>query len=169
MVSSWSTMHTLSTSSGSKGNQTMRCGQMIKVESHSIRCSADLSKNFSQLIVVCKYLSLLNFFFNRVCPVVKCRVTQHCLYRDSLTLTEWTPSCLIAVRGYIAFFQIFHPQNHFIMVLPFYQNVELGPSSHILLATPLLHIRIFWFHRKQKTFKTRQNSFYEQKVITNIK
>ena len=109
------------------------------------------------------------FFFNRVCPVVKCRVTQHCLYRDSLTLTEWTPSCLIAVRGYIAFFQIFHPQNHFIMVLPFYQNVELGPSSQILLATPLLHIRIFWFHRKQKTFKTRQNSFYEQKVITNIK
>ena len=109
------------------------------------------------------------FFFNRVCPVVKCRVTQHCLYRDSLTLTEWTPSCLIAVRGYIAFFQIFHPQNHFIMVLPFYQNVELGPSSHILLATPLLHIRIFWFHRKQKTFKTRQNSFYEQKVRTNIK
>ena len=109
------------------------------------------------------------FFFNRVCPVVKCRVTQHCLYRDSLTLTEWTPSCLIAVRGYIAFFQIFHPQNHFIMVLPFYQNVELGPSSHILLATPPLHIRIFWFHRKQKTFKTRQNSFYEQKVRTNIK
>ena len=103
------------------------------------------------------------FFFNRVCPVVKCRFTQHCLYRDSLTLTEWTPSCLIAVRGYIAFFQIFHPQNHFIMVLPFYQNVELGPSSHILLATPLLHIRIFWFHRKQKTLRQDRTLFTNKK------
>ena len=26
------------------------------------------------------------FFFNRFCPMVKCRVTLHCLYCDSLTL-----------------------------------------------------------------------------------
>ena len=46
---------------------------------------------------------------------------------------------LIVIEGFIAFFQILHPQNHFI------------------------------FHRKQKTFKTRQNSFQEQKVRTNMK
>ena len=65
--------------------------------------------------------------------------------------------CLIVVGGYIAFFQIFHPQNHFIMTLPFYQNVKLGLTPTFYYQTP--HIRLFWFHRKQKTFKTRQNSF----------
>ena len=34
---------------------------------------------------------------------------------------------LIVVGGYIAFFQIFHLQNNFIMTPPFYQNVKLGP------------------------------------------
>ena len=34
-----------------------------------------------------KLLSFLNIFFNRYCPVVKCWVTPHCLYRDSLTLS----------------------------------------------------------------------------------
>ena len=40
--------------------------------------------------------------------------------------------CLIVVGGYIAFFQIFYPQNHFIVTLPFYQNVKLG-------LTPVFH------------------------------
>ena len=32
------------------------------------------------------FLSFLNIFFNRFCPVEKCEVTPHYLYRDSLTL-----------------------------------------------------------------------------------
>ena len=36
--------------------------------------SIDNANNFSQ------------YFFNRLCPVEKCGVTPHCLYRDSLTL-----------------------------------------------------------------------------------
>ena len=36
--------------------------------------------------------------------------------------------CLNVVGGYIAFFQNFHPQNQFIMTLPFYQKVKLGPT-----------------------------------------
>ena len=34
-------------------------------------------------------MSIVTFsqnFFNRFCPVEKCRATPHCLYRDSLTL-----------------------------------------------------------------------------------
>ena len=29
---------------------------------------------------------------------------------------------VIVVEGYIAFFQHFHPQNHFVITLPFYEN-----------------------------------------------
>ena len=56
--------------------------------SHSLLyylCSADLSKSFSLL---CQYLSFRNTFINRICPVQKCGVTQHFLYRDLLTLSE---------------------------------------------------------------------------------
>ena len=49
--------------------------------------------------------------------------------------------CLIVVRGYIAFFQIFHPQNHFIVTLPFYQNEKLEPTP--TFRYQLLHIRLF--------------------------
>ena len=35
---------------------------------------------------LCQYLSFLSILFNRFCPVVKCGVTPHCLYHDSLTL-----------------------------------------------------------------------------------
>ena len=72
--------------------------------------------------------------------------------------THFTLLYLIVVGGYIAFFQIFHPQNHFTMTLPpFYQNVKLGPAPtfyyQILLhfvillsfCNPLLppHIKLF--------------------------
>ena len=78
--------------------------------------SVDLSKSFSQLIVsiflfsiffsidfarwkvsgsIKKLFSInfqqlffLNIFFNKFCPVEKCVVTPHCLYRDSLTLMQ---------------------------------------------------------------------------------
>ena len=33
-----------------------------------------------------QYLSSLNIFLNRFCPVEKCGVTPDCLYRDSITL-----------------------------------------------------------------------------------
>ena len=49
--------------------------------------------------------------------------------------------CLIVVGGYIAFFQIFHPQNHFIVTLPFCQNEKLGPTP--TFHHQLLHIRLF--------------------------
>ena len=44
--------------------------------------------------------------------------------------------CLIVVGGYIAFFQIFHPQNHFTMTLPFYKNVRLGPTPTFYYKPP---------------------------------
>ena len=45
-----------------------------------------------------------------------------------LGIIKTTLLCLIVVGGYIAFSQIFHSQNHFIMTLSFYQNVKLGPT-----------------------------------------
>ena len=90
---------------------TLACSQT----SHSVLhyfCSVDLSKSlpidcvntylfsmffsifFQSCLVekvflnwLCQYLSFLNIFFNRFCPVEKCGVTPHCLCRDSLTLT----------------------------------------------------------------------------------
>ena len=44
------------------------------------------SKIFSRLILS-KYAYFSIFFFNIFCPVEKCRVTPHCLYLDSLTLS----------------------------------------------------------------------------------
>ena len=35
---------------------------------------------------LCQYLSFLNIVFNRFCPLEKCGVTPHSLYRHSLTL-----------------------------------------------------------------------------------
>ena len=35
---------------------------------------------------------------------------------------------MYVVGDYIAFFQIFYPKNHFIITLPFYQNLKLGPT-----------------------------------------
>ena len=43
---------------------------------------------FSQLIML-KYFSFLNIFFNRFFPVEKCGVNSQCLCRDSLTLMHW--------------------------------------------------------------------------------
>ena len=61
----------------------------LKLTSHGILhylCSVDLSKSFSELIV--QYLSFLNIFFNRFCPVEECGVPPRCLYRGLLTLTH---------------------------------------------------------------------------------
>ena len=44
--------------------------------------------------------------------------------------------CLIVVGSYIAFFQIFHSQNIFIMTLLFYQNVKLGPTPTFYYQPP---------------------------------
>ena len=66
---------------------------------------ADISKSFSEMILsiftfsqyfinsFCQCLSFRNIFFNRFCPVEKCGVTPHCLYRDSLTLTRKIGKC----------------------------------------------------------------------------
>ena len=43
---------------------------------------------------------------------------------------------LFVAGGYTAFFQIFHPQNNFIMTLPFYQNVKLGPTPAFYYQPP---------------------------------
>ena len=44
--------------------------------------SADLSKSFSQLIMLIFFFS--QYFFNRYCPLERFRVTPYCSYRDSL-------------------------------------------------------------------------------------
>ena len=54
----------------------------------------------------------------------------------------FTLSCLIVVGRYIAFFHIFHPENHFIMTLPFYQNVKLGPIPTFYYQPTSPHIRL---------------------------
>ena len=54
----------------------------------------------------------------------------------SSSFTQHTLLCLIVARGYIAFFQTFNPQNHFIMTLLFYQNVKLGPAPHVIINPP---------------------------------
>ena len=62
---------------------------------------------------------------------------------------KWgTLLCLIVVGSYIAFFQIFHPQNHFIMTLPFYQNVKLGPTPAFYYQLPILGFFDFTGNRK---------------------
>ena len=46
-------------------------------------------------------------------------------------------------------------KNHFIMTLPFYQNVKLGTTPTFYYqppSPPSAHIRLFWFRRKQKTY-----------------
>ena len=48
-------------------------------------CLADLSKNFSQLVVSIFVFS--QYFFQLVLLGRKVWVTSHCLYRDSLILT----------------------------------------------------------------------------------
>ena len=60
-------------------------------------------------------------------------IREPSMYQFSNTCTLL---CLIIVGGYISFFQIFHPQNHCIMTLPFYQNVKLGPTPHFINNTP---------------------------------
>ena len=76
---------------------------------------------------LCQYLSFLNIFFKRICPVDKCGVTLQCLYRDSLTLrfsenkicwyhrfctkNQWNPRKKIIMAGYSSICagkQIFH-------------------------------------------------------------
>ena len=52
-----------------------------------------LSKSFSQLIV--SILSFLNIFFNRFCPVEKCGVSPHCLYRDPSVTLNFFPGGLL--------------------------------------------------------------------------
>ena len=37
---------------------------------------------------LCQYLSFINVFFTRFSQVEMCGVTPHCLYCDSLTLSE---------------------------------------------------------------------------------
>ena len=54
----------------------------------------------------------------------------------SSSFTQHTLLCLIVAGGYIAFFQIFYPQNHFIMTLPCYQNVKLGPTPTFYYQSP---------------------------------
>ena len=68
---------------------------MLKLTSHDIMhylWSADLSKSFSQLIVSidCVNTHLFPIFFNRFYWVEKCGLPPHCLYRDSLILTNLT-------------------------------------------------------------------------------
>ena len=49
--------------------------------------------------------------------------------------THFTLLYLIVVGGYIAFFQIFHPQNHFTMTLPpILPKCEIRTYPHILLS-----------------------------------
>ena len=43
--------------------------------------------------------------------------------------------CLIVRGGQIAFFQIFHPQNHFIMTPLFYQSLTLEPTNLFIKNT----------------------------------
>ena len=76
-------------------------------------------------------------------------------------MKTFTPLCLIVVGGYIAFFQIFHPQTHCIMTLSFYQNVKLGPTITFYYQppSPPPHPSPLPCPPKQKTFKTRQKSF----------
>ena len=52
-------------------------------------------------------------------------------------MKTFTLLCLIVVGGCIAFFQIFHPQTHCIMILSFYQNVKLGPSITFYYQPPI--------------------------------
>ena len=61
--------------------------------------------------------------------------------------------CLIVVGGYIAFFQVFHPQNHFTMTSPpFYQNVKLGPTPTFYYQTPSPHVRLFLLSHETENF-----------------
>ena len=80
----------------------------------------------------------------------------------SSSFTQHTLLGLNLAGGYIAFSQIVHPQNHYIMTLPFYQNVKLGPTSTFYYQSPS-HIRIFWFHRKQKTRQDKTEFFLRTK------
>ena len=70
--------------------------------------------------------------------------------------------CLIVVRGYIAFFQIFHPQNHFIVTLPFYQNEKLEPTPTFAINSSILGFFDFTGNRKllrqdRTLFKNKRN------------
>ena len=68
-------------------------------------CSEDLSKSFSQFIMSIFILS--HYFFHRFCLVEKCRVTSHCLCRDSTLIVNkfskitWMEyfTCKITGRG----------------------------------------------------------------------
>ena len=46
----------------------------------SFVASGSVKKKFSV-----DYVSFVNIFFNRFCPVEKCGVTPHCFYQDLLT------------------------------------------------------------------------------------
>ena len=64
----------------------------LKLPSHGI-----LHYRKAYLNWLCQYLSFLNIFFNRFCPVEKGGVTPNCLYHDSLTLRNNTLHDLIAL------------------------------------------------------------------------
>ena len=70
------------------------------------------------------------------------------LYFVKSILPQSTLLRLIVIWIYIAFFQIFHSQNHFIMTLPFYQNVKLGPTPAFYYQLPILGFFDFTGNRK---------------------
>ena len=75
--------------------------------------------------------------------------------------------CLIVVGGYIAFFQVFHPQNHFTMTSPpFYQNVKLGPNPTFYYQPPSPHVRLFLISQGTENFWEKAELFLRTKSKT---
>ena len=115
--------------------------------------------NWFSINSFCQYLSFLNIFFNRFSPVETCRITQHCLCRDSLTLavlfyklpsTKFTNSLVAAY-----FFKL--KQNTRSLFLQLSRNKKL--INHKMCNQI---VSIYW-HLLQSSLSKRSlnyNSFY---------
>ena len=81
--------------------------------------------SFCLYFLFSKYSHFLNIIFKRICPVEKCRVTPHCLYRDSLSLKRLCAAYLLLLQIYKEMFCKRNPLKPLNKILEKYQRKTL--------------------------------------------
>ena len=118
-------------------------------------------------MVVSIFLSFLNNFFNKFSPAEKCGVTQHCSYRNSLTLNTKLFKFKIKLNKTVI---IFVETTFFVLLIGIYREQKQHLHIQMFLRLPPLQIynNIFFMvgicgqRRKEfKEFNKYLKSFHE--------
>ena len=118
------------------------------------------------------------FFFNRFCPMVKCRVTLHCLYCDSLTLRFHNHlsiyrdiahlTCQISQQTFLVFQDVFK-----ISWKRLQRNIFLSPKTclqDVFKTSPWTRLSIISWRRlgRQKNVTLKTSSRRLQYAFTKM-